>query len=140
MCLAYFLDMLAIGFLYNQALADVRSTGARIKYLYCSRLKWDDCSLKGKPASFKICSHCDLYILENLNHILMQCPYNQPEFTSLIGEITAECCDVVRAFASEPSKIFYWLLGKSIPGVDVAQMNVMRVIAGTSINTYAAGG
>ena len=30
-----FLDILAWLFLYNQALADVRSTGAEIRWLYC---------------------------------------------------------------------------------------------------------
>ena len=35
-CLAYFLTNYIHGCSYNQALADVRSTGARIKCLYCS--------------------------------------------------------------------------------------------------------
>ena len=52
----------------------------------------------------------------------------------IIDEISAECYDVGSAFSSERSKVFYWLLGKPIPGVGMAQMNMMRVTAGTSIN------
>ena len=35
MCLAYDFDMLSMGVCTHQALADVRSTGAGIKCLYC---------------------------------------------------------------------------------------------------------
>ena len=40
-----------------------------------SKLKCDDPSLKGALASVKTCERCDLYALEDMFHILMQCPY-----------------------------------------------------------------
>ena len=101
---------------------------------HASPLKYDDCSQKEKPMSYRVCSICDLYLPENLHHILMQCPYNQAEVATIIDDIAAECDSIGRVFANEPSEIFYRLLGKPIPGIEEAQMTVMRIIAGTGID------
>ena len=41
---------------------------------HASRLKGDDVNLKGLPARHRVCPQCDLYALENIHHIVMQCP------------------------------------------------------------------
>ena len=125
---------------YNQALADVRSTGAGIKCLYCiwekawkiedlywsfsaflhkdndlpvrsigrtrylswwdlsdkypimiriceimakllthaSKLKGDDIRLKSLTPCHRVCPNCDMYIKEDLLHVVMQCPIHEP--------------------------------------------------------------
>ena len=101
---------------------------------HASRLKCDDCSLKGKPISYRVCLNCDLYLPENLYHILMQCPYNQADFATMTEDIANECDSIGRAFADEPGEMFYWPLGKPIPDIEEAQMTAMRIIAGAGIN------
>ena len=41
---------------------------------HASRLKCDDIRLKGLVPSYKACSECDLYMKEDLFHMVMQCP------------------------------------------------------------------
>ena len=38
-----------------------------------SRLKDDEVNIKGLPASHRVCPRCDLYALENIHHMVMQC-------------------------------------------------------------------
>ena len=40
-----------------------------------SRLKVDDHTLKGATHSLKACDKCDMYVIEDIYHILMQCPF-----------------------------------------------------------------
>ena len=101
---------------------------------HASRLKSDDFTLKGKPAGFRVCTNCDSNLPENLFHILMQCPANQADFNALIQEITEKYGNVNRAFINNPGEIFHWLIGKPIPGIEVVQMNDVRVTAGISIS------
>ena len=69
---------------------------------HASKLKCDDCSLKGKPTSSRTCTNCDSYLPETLHHILMQCPSNQLEVSTMIEEITRECDGIGKVFVEEP--------------------------------------
>ena len=40
-----------------------------------SKLKASDYRLKGKSFGYKICVKCDLGITENIQHLVMQCPF-----------------------------------------------------------------
>ena len=39
-----------------------------------ARLKYDYVSLKGLLASHRVCQGCDLYALEDIHHLVIQCP------------------------------------------------------------------
>ena len=43
---------------------------------HASKLKNDDCRLKGLVPSSRTCPNCDLYLTADIRHILMQCPNN----------------------------------------------------------------
>ena len=43
-------------------------------WLAHARLKYDDVSLKGLSASHRVCQGCDLYVLEDIHHLVIQCP------------------------------------------------------------------
>ena len=101
---------------------------------HASRLKMDDCSLKDKPSYCKACSNCDMCLPEDLYHILMQCPFNRTDVDSLMRNITSRYDNVNRAFVNEPGEVFYWLLGKPIPNIEIDQMNDVRILAGTGIS------
>ena len=82
---------------------------------HASRLKGDDCRLKGLPVSYRVWSNCDLYLEENVNHILMQCPLNHVDMSSLLDELYVKFPNVSRALKNEPDKCLMWLLGRPIP-------------------------
>ena len=44
---------------------------------HTSRLKWDDFRLKGLPLSNRACGFCDMFCVEDIIHIINQCPYYQ---------------------------------------------------------------
>ena len=50
-----------------------------------SRLKSDDLAYKGKSDFEKFCSNCNLGIVEDVRHIIMQCPFNSAETTDMYG-------------------------------------------------------
>ena len=54
-----------------------------------SRLKSDDFNLKGRPFSEKMCPNCDHGNIEDVKHILCQCPYNQREISEMYDDLYA---------------------------------------------------
>ena len=46
---------------------------------HANLLKRDDCRLKRLPMSNRTCINCDMYCIEDITHILMQCPYYQDD-------------------------------------------------------------
>ena len=42
---------------------------------HASLLKRDDCGLKGLTISNWTCTNCDAYCIEDIFHIIAQCPY-----------------------------------------------------------------
>ena len=54
-----------------------------------SRLKSDDFNIKGRPFSEKMCPNCDHGNIEDVKHILCQCPYNQREISEMYDDLYA---------------------------------------------------
>ena len=82
---------------------------------HTSLLKVDDYRLKDQPPSSKICELCDMYTVENIFHLIMQCPGMYDEQVEMYNQIYL-CAPVIRRmFAEEPQNVFFWLLGRNIP-------------------------
>ena len=81
---------------------------------HASNLKNDDCRLKGLAPSLRKCPNCDLYVTEDIRHILMQCPNNNEEMILLYGEIADRCPNVSRVLNDEPDECLMILMGKPI--------------------------
>ena len=57
-------------------------------------LKSTDCRLKRMTFSNKMCSNCDLGILEDVKHIVMQCPFYSDErnrMHDLLSTLESDC-------------------------------------------------
>ena len=48
-----------------------------------SLLKSDDFNLKNKSDFTKFCENCDMGIVESVQHILPQCPYNEDDISTV---------------------------------------------------------
>ena len=80
-----------------------------------SKLKADDYRLNGLSQSHKVCSRCDLYAIENIEHMLMQCPaYEEAQsemYEEILRLIKQEYDD---ALTNHPEETLAWLLGGCI--------------------------
>ena len=84
---------------------------------HTSLLKCDDYRLKGQPPSIKTCELCDMYAIENIHHLLMQCPGMYNEQLEMHEQIYLIIPEMRQKFADEPRNVFFWLLGKNIPDI-----------------------
>ena len=89
---------------------------------HTSRLKRDDVRLKGLPLSNRVCEFCDMFCVEDIIHILNQCPYYHEERKEMYEKIYNECPNVRRIFRVEVKHIPYYLLGRVIPELDINEM------------------
>ena len=53
---------------------------------HSSRLKGDDCRYRGLPLSHRICTNCDLFMVEDAKHVLLQCPANNDMMIRLFDD------------------------------------------------------
>ena len=101
---------------------------------HASKLKNDDCRLKGLAPSLRKCPNCDLYVTEDIRHILMQCPNNNDEMILLYGEIADRCPNVSRVLNDEPDECLMILMGKPIPSVGKDELTCMRSITALAVS------
>ena len=86
-----------------------------------SRLKCDDYRLKGAPASQKTCEMCDHYAVENIHHIIMQCPAYNNERVIMYELIDRYFPAITSLFKINPSMTFAWIMGREVQGVSVLE-------------------
>ena len=100
----------------------------------CSKLKSDDYRLKGLTHSHIVCSRCDHYAVENIEHLLMQCPASEVAMSMMYEQIRKIMPEYDYAMTNHPDKIVTWLLGGYIEGLDFTQMLPLWMISGNAIN------
>ena len=101
---------------------------------HASRLKGDDCRLKSLPYSHRTCANCDLYLVEDVRHILLQCPANTNIMTGLFDELALKCPNVSNALNDNPSMSLLWLLGKPIQHINDDEMTMARIIIASIVS------
>ena len=101
---------------------------------HLSMLKRDDSKLKGLPLSNRACECCDMFCVEDIVHIINQCPYYEDERNELYRKIYDECPNVRRIFCMETKHIPYFLLGRAIPDLDINEMICLCRISCVYIN------
>ena len=100
-----------------------------------SKLKCDDPSLKGTLLSVRTCENCYMYVVEDMHHLLMQCPHFHDRRQQMLERIYENAPEVEEIFANDPPKVFAWLLGKEIPRCPPNAMLEVWRISGQVINT-----
>ena len=101
---------------------------------HASMLKRDDYRLKGLQMSDRTCIHCDLYRIEDIIHIITQCPHYQAEFNDLVKEIHRKWPKAMQIFNDNQQDIVYYLLGMNIPGFEDNEMIELWTISGNVIS------
>ena len=61
---------------------------------HASLLKRDDYRLKGLSMSSKTCTKCEMYCVEDILHIISQCPFYHDEQVTMYEEISRRCPNV----------------------------------------------
>ena len=117
----------------NPGMIGICETMSRL-ICHASGLKSDDLRHKGCSPSIKMCSNCDMFITEDLFHVIMQCPYTEEKMRVTQQSIIAIDVTIKEAFKESPDQVFNWLIGKDIPYVDRGMMYKVWAISGESIS------
>ena len=100
---------------------------------HASKLKSDDVNIKGFPVRHRVYLQSELYALENIHHIVMQCPGFYNLMVQMYEEIEALNGGISLRFEEEPSQVFHWLLGYGIEGVDTSDLWMLWKTSGTFV-------
>ena len=101
---------------------------------HASLLKRDDCRLKGLYVSNRTCTNCEMYCLEDIHHIVMQCPYYQCDRNDMYDEINKNCPNVKVLLEGDSTNILYYLLGRKLTPICDEEMLFFWCISGNSIS------
>ena len=97
-------------------------------------LRANDLRLKKKSFSHKVCGRCDLGILENINHVVMQCPYFQDDRARMCEAIQQLGSDTARSVMEDIQNFFYVIMGKHPDGAPFQAMIEIWLITGDIIS------
>ena len=97
---------------------------------HTSLLKVDDFRLKDQPPSSKMCEQCDLYNIEDIHHLLMQCPGMYHEQKEMHEQISLYVPEIMGKFTEEPHNVFFWLIGRNVPDISEKGHMDLELIAG----------
>ena len=95
---------------------------------HSSNLRNDDCKLKGETRIHKLCTLCDNFEVEDMRHIVLQCPYFDIERNSLFENIYSLGMQVSNALRDSPRDILYTILGGPLEGIHEEQDEKLRLI------------
>ena len=102
---------------------------------HASQLKKDDYRLKGMSMSNKTCIQCDMFCVEDIVHVIFQCPFYNPERCRMYDEIYKICPNAKRLCENNVELFPYFLLGRRIPGMEENEMLWFWSISGVFVNT-----
>ena len=97
-------------------------------------LRSTDYRLKKQSHSTRICDKCDLGILENANHIIMQCPFYTDERRELFYAIKRIHSEVANRVINDPLQYYNVIMGKHPEYASFEDMLVIWLISGTAIS------
>ena len=99
----------------------MQKTAETMARLVCraSLLKSDDPRLKGSSLSDRICQSCDLGVVENIYHLIMQCPYMDDIRQSMYRQLQNDVVVYFDKLKENPQDNLAMLLGKVVANVDL---------------------
>ena len=98
-----------------------------------SNLKSDNIECKGSNLSVRVCDQCDMFQEENVEHVIMHCPFNEYLREHMLLDIhNLECMYDVSIMGS--GNPLLTLLGSARAEIDPCIMNKFWVIAGSAIH------
>ena len=101
---------------------------------HASLLKVDDIRLKSQSRTAKMCSHCDLAAIEDVYHLILQCPRLAEERANMFTEIDQVVENFNTVVANDGVNIVAILLGKALTSVPCDKMVQVWKISGYHIH------
>ena len=77
---------------------------------------------------------CNLYCIEDIKHILSQCPHYHRERTEMYEEIFRNCPNAKLIFEQNREYVVFFLLGREIPSLGEEEMFTLWCISGKMIS------
>ena len=77
-----------------------------------SLLKASDYRLKKKSHIHKVCTKCNLGLVEDIRHLVMQCPFLEPERRIMYDSLDQADSDVAKRVANDAQNYFNVIMGK----------------------------
>ena len=99
-----------------------------------SLLKASDYRLKKKSFSHKICTRCYQGTMENVQHIVMQCPYYVEQQRNMAASIEALGSEAALTVLNDSQNFFYTVMGKHPAGISFQSMTEIWLITGDFIS------
>ena len=99
-----------------------------------SDLKSDDFSTKNQTHSVRACTLCDDFCEENVEHLIMQCNFNQGIRSRMMDEVGRLCIGIGHNINEGEHNILYISLGKTINGCAWQEMVSIWTTAGLAIS------
>ena len=107
----------------------ISETMARI-VSHASLLKIDDVRLKRQPRSNRVCTGCEMYVIEDIYHIVMQCPRTQHLRRAMFNDLNDDPAIITR----HEHETLYICLGKNPNEQDLDLMERLWCISGWHIS------
>ena len=85
--------------------------------------------------SNRTCTNCDMYRVEDILHIITQCPYYHNDHVLMYEEIYSKCPNVKRNFEEDEANTPYYLLGRKVPLCSDEEMVCLWSISGKAISS-----
>ena len=117
----------------NHSCTYICETMARLT-CHARLLKNVDLRLKSQSMAAKMCSMCDLAAVENVSHLVMQCPKLEKERANMFREIERVVDNFNNVVASNDELIINVLLGKAPKSIPSDKMVLIWRIAGLNIH------
>ena len=99
-----------------------------------SLLKDTDYRIKNKPFGFKMCHRCELGILENARHLILQCPFYEIERADMFNEIESVNNTWRDKISNQGYDILHVLLGMQPENTTFDEMLQIWLTAGGHIS------
>ena len=99
-----------------------------------SLLKDTDYRIKNKPFGFKMCHRCELGILENARHLILQCPFYEIERANMFNEIESVNDTWREKISNQGYDILHVLLGMQPENTTFDEMLQIWLTAGGHIS------
>ena len=95
-----------------------------------SLFKTNDVRLKNKSFWSKVCVKCDLSIIEDVRHVVLQCLHFENIRREMFNEIDHLNCDMINNALGNAQENLYILLGKQPENVSTEQLMRLCLISG----------